>query len=95
MAIKSYEVVFHRYNFLHLTGVKLNNSQTASPVQKVYVIMSKTIWREVVYNMERKIYKELELSEKQIKEGKIRDAREALASIRKKYTSELSQAKPT
>lgn len=25
MAIKSYEVAFHRYNFLHLTGVKANN----------------------------------------------------------------------
>lgn len=25
MAIKSYEVAFHRYNFLHLTSVKANN----------------------------------------------------------------------
>lgn len=31
-AIRSYEVAFHRYNFLHLTGVKLNKSETASSI---------------------------------------------------------------
>lgn len=31
-SIKSYEAAFHRYNFLHLTGVGLNNSQTASAI---------------------------------------------------------------
>lgn len=29
LSIKSYEVVFHRYNFLHLTGVRLNSSSVA------------------------------------------------------------------
>ncbi len=31
------------------------------------------------------IYKDIELSEKQIKEGKTKDARKALASVREKY----------
>ena len=30
--IKGYEVAFHRYNFLHLTGVKINKSTTASAI---------------------------------------------------------------
>ncbi len=30
--IQGYEVAFHRYNFLHLTGVKLNKSGTASAI---------------------------------------------------------------
>ena len=32
LSIKSYEVAFHRYNFLHLTGVHLNNSNIASAI---------------------------------------------------------------
>lgn len=32
MDIKSYEVAFHRYNFLHLTGVKANNSGVDSAI---------------------------------------------------------------
>ncbi|MBD5497231.1 MAG: hypothetical protein HDR11_05620 [Lachnospiraceae bacterium] len=31
-AIKSYEVVFHRYNFLHLTGVGANGSSVGSAI---------------------------------------------------------------
>ena len=31
-AIKSYEVVFHRYNFLHLTGVRVHNSGVGSAI---------------------------------------------------------------
>lgn len=31
-SIKGYEVAFHRYNFLHLTGVKLNKSETVSAI---------------------------------------------------------------
>lgn len=31
-SIKGYEVAFHRYNFLHLTGVKLNKGETASAI---------------------------------------------------------------
>ena len=31
-AIKSYEVVFHRYNFLHLTGVRVNYSGVGSAI---------------------------------------------------------------
>lgn len=31
-SIKGYEVAFHRYNFLHLTGVRLNKSVTASAI---------------------------------------------------------------
>lgn len=32
LSIKGYEVAFHRYNFLHLTGVKLNKSETVSAI---------------------------------------------------------------
>lgn len=32
LSIKKYEVAFHRYNFLHLTGVRINTSQTASAI---------------------------------------------------------------
>lgn len=31
-AIKAYEVVFHTYNFMHLTGVRLNTNTTASAI---------------------------------------------------------------
>lgn len=31
-AIQAYEVVFHTYNFMHLTGVKLNANTTASAI---------------------------------------------------------------
>ena len=31
-AIKSYEVVFHRYNFLYLTGVRVHNSGVGSAI---------------------------------------------------------------
>lgn len=31
-SIKGYEVAFHRYNFLHLTGVRLNKSVIASAI---------------------------------------------------------------
>ncbi|MCM1253449.1 MAG: PBECR4 domain-containing protein [Clostridium sp.] len=32
LSIKSYEVAFHRYNFLHLTGVRLNSSDVVSTI---------------------------------------------------------------
>lgn len=32
LSIKSYEVAFHRYNFLHLTGVNVNGSGVASAI---------------------------------------------------------------
>ncbi len=32
LSIKSYEVAFHRYNFLHLTGVRLNRSRVSSAI---------------------------------------------------------------
>ena len=31
-SIQGYEVAFHRYNFLHLTGIKLNKGGTASAI---------------------------------------------------------------
>lgn len=31
-SIKGYEVAFHRYNFLHLTGIKLNSFSVASAI---------------------------------------------------------------
>ena len=31
-SLRGYEVAFHRYNFLHLTGVKINSSETASAI---------------------------------------------------------------
>jgi len=31
-SVQGYEVAFHRYNFLHLTGVRLNKSSTASAI---------------------------------------------------------------
>lgn len=33
-SVQGYEVAFHRYNFLHLTGVRLNKKETASFQQK-------------------------------------------------------------
>lgn len=32
LSIECYEVAFHRYNFLHLTGVHLNHSNVASAI---------------------------------------------------------------
>lgn len=32
LSIQGYEAAFHRYNFLHLTGVRLNKSSTASAI---------------------------------------------------------------
>ena len=31
-SVQEYEVAFHRYNFLHLTGVRLNKKETASAI---------------------------------------------------------------
>lgn len=31
-SIKGYEVAFHRYNFMHMTGVKLNKTETVSAI---------------------------------------------------------------
>lgn len=47
------------------------------------VIMSMDIYESTMRQLN--IYKELEISENQIKEGRTRDARESLASIREKY----------
>lgn len=47
------------------------------------VIMSMDIYESIMRQLN--IYKELEISENQIKEGRTRDARESLASIREKY----------
>jgi hypothetical protein len=32
LSVRGYEVAFHRYNFLHLTGVKLNSSEMTSAI---------------------------------------------------------------
>ena len=32
LSMKKYEAVFHRYNFLHLTGVKINRTEIASAI---------------------------------------------------------------
>jgi hypothetical protein len=32
LSVRGYEAAFHRYNFLHLTGVKLNDSETMSSI---------------------------------------------------------------
>lgn len=47
------------------------------------VLMSMETY-EAQYNRER-IYRELEVSERQIEEGKIQDARQALRALRDKY----------
>jgi len=47
------------------------------------VLMSMETY-ETQYNRER-IYRELEISEKQIEEGKVQDAKISLAALRKKY----------
>lgn len=36
-SVQGYEVAFHRYNFLHLTGVRLNKKETASAIHLVLV----------------------------------------------------------
>ena len=39
--MNAYEVAFHRYNFLHLTGVRIKNSKIASAIhfyENVYEI---------------------------------------------------------
>ncbi|MBQ4522234.1 MAG: type II toxin-antitoxin system Phd/YefM family antitoxin [Lachnospiraceae bacterium] len=47
------------------------------------VIMSMDIYEQTMKQLN--FYRELELSEKQIKEGKTKDARESLASMRERY----------
>ena len=47
------------------------------------VLMSMETY-ETQYNRE-KIYRELEIFEKQIEEGKVQDAKKSLAALRKKY----------
>ena len=47
------------------------------------VIMSMEIYEELIKKIN--LYKELEISEKQIEEGKIKDANVSLSSLRKKY----------
>ena len=47
------------------------------------VIMSMDIYEQTMKQLS--LYRELEISERQIKEGKTKDARESLASMREKY----------
>ena len=47
------------------------------------VIMSMDIYEQTMKRLN--VYRELEISEKQIKEGKVKDAEESLASLREKY----------
>ena len=47
------------------------------------VIMSIDIYEQTMKRLN--VYRELEISEKQIKEGKVKDAEESLASLRGKY----------
>ncbi len=47
------------------------------------VIMSMEIYEKTLKQLN--LYRELELSEKQIQEGKIKDARESLTSMRERY----------
>ena len=47
------------------------------------VIMSMDIYEQTMKRLN--IYKELEISEKQIEEGKVKDAEEALDSLKEKY----------
>ena len=47
------------------------------------VIMSIDIYEQTMKRLN--VYRELEISEKQIKEGKVKDAEESLASLREKY----------
>lgn len=47
------------------------------------VIMSIDIYEQIMKRLN--VYRELEISEKQIKEGKVKDAEESLASLREKY----------
>lgn len=35
-SLQGYEVAFLRYNFLHLTGVRLNRKETASAINRKY-----------------------------------------------------------
>lgn len=47
------------------------------------VIMSMDIYEQSMKQL--KVYKDLEISEQQIKDGKTKEARESLASMREKY----------
>ncbi len=47
------------------------------------VIMSMEIYESVMKQLN--VYRELELSEQQISEGKVSDARESLSNMRKRY----------
>ena len=47
------------------------------------VLMSIDIYDQTMKRLN--VYRELEISEKQIKEGKVKDAEESLASLREKY----------
>lgn len=47
------------------------------------VIMSMEVYEKMIKKLE--IYKDIEISEKQMKEGKVRDARQSLNEMRAKY----------
>jgi len=47
------------------------------------VIMSMDIYEEILKKLQ--LYKELEISEKQVKEGKVKDARASLQAMREVY----------
>ena len=48
-SVQGYEVAFHRYNFLHLTGVRLNKKETASFQQKSLLWFSCFIFLKSFY----------------------------------------------
>ena len=42
-SVQGYEVAFHRYNFLHLTGVRLNKKDTSSAIPFYQKYLDKSI----------------------------------------------------
>lgn len=61
-SVKAYEVAFHRYNFLHLTGVKLNKSKTVSAIHFYEKCLDKRLteadffWQKTVQQDKNWIY---------------------------------------
>ncbi len=50
-SIQGYEVAFHRYNFLHLTGVKLNRGGTASAIHFIRSIFIRDVTAQPSYKV--------------------------------------------
>jgi len=90
-SVQGYEVVFHRYNFLHLTGVRLNKKETASAIHFYQKCLDKRLTENdfvFVKDKNTKLNVPNTLLKKDIRDVTAQPTYKVFAVISKHYTDE-------